>query len=271
MNNIRYKEALTTAREWYSGLSTKGKIALGCFAVVNLACAFVVVIFHGRITALVLDYAETLRQSGWRGRALFGVLLSVVSFPPLAGFSTLAILVGAVYGWNGIFLVGTVASVMSTLSMVTCRVFLQEKAKRLVALHPSLQVAVSAITNESTSFLEETFALLLVKLSPLPYSLTNGALACVPGLNTWTFLIACIISSPKYLLHIFMGIQLASIGEGTPGSIPTSVRLLFLIGTGAAFAALSALIYKRLTTMAAQRGEGEDQFRDTHEPSAIPL
>lgn len=68
-----------------------------------------------------------------------------------------------------------------------------------------------------------------------------------------------------------MGIQLASIGEGTPGSIPTSVRLLFLIGTGAAFAALSALIYKRLTTMAAQRGEGEDQFRDTHEPSAIPL
>lgn len=117
MNNIRYKEVLTTAREWYSGLSTKGKIALGCFAVVNLACAFVVVIFHGRITALVLDYAETLRQSGWRGRALFGVLLSVVSFPPLAGFSTLAILVGAVYEWNGIFLVGTVASVMSTLSM----------------------------------------------------------------------------------------------------------------------------------------------------------
>lgn len=63
--------------------------------------------------------------------------------------------------------------------------------------------------------------LVLVRLSPLPYSLSNGALALIPGISYKSFTLATMAASPKLLLSIFIGDRLSAIASSgetmTPG------------------------------------------------------
>lgn len=58
----------------------------------------------------------------------------------------------------------------------------------------------------------------MVRLCPLPYSLSNGAVATIPTVTWQNYALATAIASPKLMLHIFIGSQLEKIGGGAEGT-----------------------------------------------------
>lgn len=56
--------------------------------------------------------------------------------------------------------------------------------------------------------------LCMIRLCPLPYSLSNGAIATVPTVSWWSFALATAMVTPKLFIHVFIGSRLAAIGEG---------------------------------------------------------
>lgn len=55
--------------------------------------------------------------------------------------------------------------------------------------------------------------LCMIRLCPLPYSLSNGAMATFPTVHWTSFMLASAIASPKLLIHVFIGSRLAAIAR----------------------------------------------------------
>ena len=53
----------------------------------------------------------------------------------------------------------------------------------------------------------------MIRLCPLPYSLSNGAISTIPSVRARDFAVATAIVSPKLLIHVFVGSQLGSLAE----------------------------------------------------------
>lgn len=248
----RIGKVYSTAWKWFKEQSTINKIAIICGTILQFCLGVTAVVYHQRIIKFVVSTADDIRDSGKKGILIFALLLSLVSFPPLIGFSSLTILIGIVYGFHGFWLVAIVSSVMSTASLSVFKYFLQTISQRIIDSHENLQLFTSVIKDSETSFREEVFILFLMKLCPLPYSLTNGGLGCVPGISPLAFLIACFLCSPKYLIQLFMGIQLRKIGDDKTGK-SKSVDLAVILVTMISFATLSTFLYRRLKTKIQQR------------------
>jgi hypothetical protein len=55
--------------------------------------------------------------------------------------------------------------------------------------------------------------LVMIRLCPLPFSLTNAALSSIPTVHWAQFAAATAAASPKLLLHVWIGAQLAVLAE----------------------------------------------------------
>lgn len=55
--------------------------------------------------------------------------------------------------------------------------------------------------------------LVMIRLCPLPYSLSNGAMSTIPTVTWQQFMLAGLIASPKLILHVFVGSRLGAIAE----------------------------------------------------------
>jgi hypothetical protein len=53
----------------------------------------------------------------------------------------------------------------------------------------------------------------MIRLCPLPFSISNGMLSSVPTIHWTSFFLATAIASPKLLLHVWVGAQMAEIAE----------------------------------------------------------
>jgi len=109
--------------------------------------------------------------------------------------------------------------------------------------------------------------LVMIRLCPLPYSISNGAIATVPTVSWPTFMLASALASPKLLIHVFVGSRLAAIaGEVGEGENDGRDRLLnwASVGISMAFGAATAwVIYRQtkrradeLEAMEGQQGRG---------------
>lgn len=66
--------------------------------------------------------------------------------------------------------------------------------------------------------------LIMIRFCPLPYSLSNGAMSTVPTVQPLMFAVATAASTPKLLVHVFIGRQLANIANsGEKMSTATTV------------------------------------------------
>lgn len=241
----RLRESSASTRAWFSKLSVLKKIAVVLGLSVYFVFTVLTLIYNKRIIVYIVHTSDTIRDMGFRGVLLFVVLLSVVSFPPLIGFSTINIIIGIVYGFHGWILIAVTSSVMSTVSLCLFKYPLRNLSIKIINSNSKLQLFASAIKDPSVTFYEETFILTLMKLCPLPYSLTNGGLGCVPEISPLAFFLACLICSPKYCIQIFMGIKLRKIGSD--GEMKKNgMDYLILIGTGVLFAGASYFLYLRL-------------------------
>jgi hypothetical protein len=96
--------------------------------------------------------------------------------------------------------------------------------------------------------------LIMIRMCPLPYSLTNGAIATFPTVHWLSFALANLIVSPKLMLHIFIGSQLEKIAESGGKMDPRTKAISYLsIAIGAvAGIATGWFMYKKTQERAAE-------------------
>jgi hypothetical protein len=96
--------------------------------------------------------------------------------------------------------------------------------------------------------------LIMIRMCPLPYSLSNGAIATFPTVTWTSFAAATAIVSPKLMLHIFIGSQLEKIAEGGGKMTPQAKVVSYVsIAIGAvAGVGTGWFMYKKTKERAAQ-------------------
>ncbi|MCJ1226105.1 Tlg2-vesicle protein [Toensbergia leucococca] len=164
-------------------------------------------LFNESIFAWLEPIAEKWKsmRGGW---LIIWALTFITAFPPLIGYSTCLTIAGFVYGFPiGWFIVASATVLGSTCSFIVSRTVLSTFVHRLVA-NDNRFAALSLVLKHDGLKL-----LCMIRLCPLPYSISNGAMSTIPTVNALTYALATAIVSPKLMIHIFIGGRLAAIAR----------------------------------------------------------
>lgn len=113
-------------------------------------------------------------------------------------------LAGFVYGFpKGWFIVAAGTLLGSTAAFLCCRYMFRDFAKKLVATDKRFAALSLTLKHDGVKLL------CMIRLCPLPYSISNGAMSTFPTVTPWAFAFATALATPKLLLHIWIGARLA--------------------------------------------------------------
>lgn len=255
------------------------KIAFTTLLLVSGTLAVLTLVLHTQILAAMLPISTKLRSwpAGWL--AIFA-LCFLSAFPPMVGYSTSVILAGFVYGFpNGWFIVSSGTLVGSTTAFLCCRYLFKDFTRRLVATDKRFEALSLTLKHDGIKLL------CAIRLCPLPYSISNGAVSTFPTVTPWAFAFATALATPKLLIHVWIGNRLAMLAAAEEKmDAKTKAMNYGSIAGGLLLGAITGwVIYKRTLKRAAQleaeereRGGGdaeeegllageEDIFRDLNE------
>ncbi|OBA19476.1 hypothetical protein METBIDRAFT_45716 [Metschnikowia bicuspidata var. bicuspidata NRRL YB-4993] len=230
-----------TSSEWFQSQLTKKKALCIVGGLLGFVAGVTLLVFHKRFIAAMADVSDLIRASKFGGLALF-VAIFFVGFPPLLGFSALSMLCGMVYGFPGGWpLLAAASTIGSFASFMVYRYFLRNQAERLVARNEKFRAFAEILKEDASLFL-----LILLRLCPLPYSLSNGALAAIPNLPASTYLLASVITSPKMFMHVFIGHTIKNLGDAERPAAAKALDVFSILLTGCAVSLASYIIYRRM-------------------------
>lgn len=224
-------------------------------------------IFHETLIGYVVEYSDKWSQKPISA-FIIALMLFIISFPPMIGFSFTNTVAGAFYGvsFKGWLIIAIGSFTGSVAAFIVFRYMLKARAHALVASNKKLY-AFSSILQENNSF----WLLTLIRLCPFPYSLTNGALAAIPGVTITNFALGSIISSPKLTLYLFVGEKLKDFGK-TKDTSTKLVDLASIVLTFIFLAITGWILFtktnKRIQELEAQRGlqpDGVDGLNEDFE------
>lgn len=95
----------------------------------------------------------------------------------------------------------------STASFLVSRTLLRSYVNRLTSNDKRFAALALTLKHDGLKLL------VMFRLCPLPYSLSNGAMSTIPTVTWHQFMLASTIASPKLILHVFVGSRLAAIAE----------------------------------------------------------
>lgn len=252
----RGEELYDQGIEVYRRLPVWQRAAAVCALAAMGVVGVVVLFYHETVLGLMVAFADWWRDmpGGW---LVMFLLVVAVSFPPLIGYSALSSLYGMIYGcpggWPGLT-VATLAG--STASFVVFRRFFSGYAHRLATRNTKFAALSSTLEQDRFSLLW------MIRLCPLPYSLSNGALSSIPSVTPLRFFLATLATSPKLMMHIFVGDRIARLGteKDAASKIIDVVSVVLALGVGSLTA---YLIYdrtmKRAAAMEAELALEDDQ------------
>lgn len=227
--------------KWYNEQSTLKKIMVSILALLAVVVAVLVIIFHSYIIKLLVYLSDVWLELEY-GRLLLFTLVFFVGFPPLLGFSPLSMLSGMVYGFPGGWPILATASITGLFcSFLVFRYLLHKQAVHLIHANEKFRAFADILKEDSSLIL-----LILIRLCPLPYSLSNGALSAIPELPAWRYGLASIITSPKLFIHVFVGLKLKQLGDEKSTLATKIVDIISIIITGCASALTTYIIYNRM-------------------------
>lgn len=227
--------------QWFRLQSTLKQVLLSIAAVVGAIAGVLVLIFHKYVIQALVTVADYWHELPY-GRVLLFTLIFFVGFPPLIGYSALSMLCGMVYGFPGGWPLLAGATVLGSLAaFFVYRFLLRSYAERLVN-HNERFRAFSEILKEDASLL----LLMLLRLCPLPYSLSNGALAAIPNLSATQYFLASVITSPKMFIHIFVGHSIKNLGDTERPALAKIIDVVSIVVTGVALSTALYIIYNRM-------------------------
>jgi len=215
----------------YRKMSPVQKIALVGFHILGLVILILFFVYNEKVFSFLKPYAVSWKQrrGGWLG--LFFITL-LTAFPPMIGYSTCATLAGFVYGVGEGWLILTSATIIgSTCSFLVSRSILRRYVERLVANDKRFAALTLTMKHDGLKLL------CMIRLCPLPYSLSNGAISTFPTVHPLMYALATAIVSPKLFIPVFIGSRMGAIGEsgghmsaGAKAVNWISITVSFLVG-----------------------------------------
>jgi uncharacterized membrane protein YdjX (TVP38/TMEM64 family) len=204
-------------------------------------------IYNERIFGFLAPFAADWRDvtGGW---IVLWLLTFICAFPPIIGYSTTVTIAGFVYGFpNGWFIVSTATVIGSLASFIASRTILSKYVHRLVGEDKRFEALALTLKHDGIKIL------CMIRLCPLPYSLSNGAMSTFPTVHPFSFALATAIVSPKLLIHVFIGSRLATIADsgGKMDAATKAVNYASIIFGSVLGASVGYIIYQR--TMARAR------------------
>lgn len=143
----------------------------------------------------------------------------------------------------------------STASFLASRSLLKDYVARLVAHDTRFAALALTLKHDGLKLL------VMIRLCPLPYSLSNGALATFPTVTPAAFALASALATPKLLLPVFVGARLAELArDGSHMDARTkAVSYLSIVISIAAGVAAGAIMYRKTQARAAELEAAEQQ------------
>ncbi|SMR52990.1 unnamed protein product [Zymoseptoria tritici ST99CH_1A5] len=196
----------TRATRAWTSLSPPQKIGLSAFAGIAFIFSILALIFSQRIFHALAPAAKRWHdlKGGW---LILWFMTFFVSFPPMIGYSTCVTIAGFVFGLKGWFIVASATIIGSTASFLASRTLLKSYVTRLAEKDTRFAALSLVLKHDGIGLL------CMIRLCPLPYSLSNGAISTIPSVTWQNFMLATAVVSPKLLLHVFIGGRLGAIAE----------------------------------------------------------
>ncbi|KAH6606595.1 tlg2-vesicle [Trichoderma cornu-damae] len=234
--------------------------------VILLGWAFIILsaLYSHAFFAWLATVSKSWRQipAGW---LIAFMLIFATSVPPIVGYSTANTVAGFVYGFPLGWPIAASACVIGSLAaFVACRTVLSRHVNKLIGNDHRFVALGQVLRRDGILYLTG------IRFCPLPFSLSNGFLATIPSVSPLSFAISTALSTPKLLIHIFIGSRLAIIAEegDTMSTRDKIVNYTSMIIGGTIGAAAGIIIYRRTmaraeelareeaTANAAEEGEG---------------
>ncbi|KAJ0121327.1 tlg2-vesicle protein of 38 kda [Diaporthe amygdali] len=247
--NGLYRQSVTM----YEGLTPTQKVLFIVGGNLLGALTIVLLIFSHKIFTLLGPVAVSWRAlpAGW---LIIWAATFFVAFPPLVGYSTACTVAGFVYGFPlGWPIVATATVAGSAAAFVASRTVLSGYVDRLVGRDKRFVALGQVLRHDGLGVLA------LVRFCPLPYSLSNGFLATVPSIQPLSFAIATAFSSPKLLVHVFIGSRLALLAEKEMTFGDRLVNYASMLVGGLVGMGVGYFIYRRTMARAAELAREEAQ------------
>ncbi|KAI4127391.1 MAG: hypothetical protein LQ338_003222 [Usnochroma carphineum] len=249
----------------FTKLDRLGRATLRKFSPLQLALASVLGLLALIATILFFIYHEKFfswleptavkwknLRGGW---CILWAMTFMTAFPPIVGYSTCFTLAGFVYGLpEGWLIISTATVAGSTCSFFTSRTIFSGFVHRLVANDKRFEAFSSVLRRDGLKLL------IMIRLCPLPYSISNGAISTFPTVTPQMFVIATSVMTLKLTIPIFIGTRLAAIaksGEKMDASTK-AINWISIVGGVILGLVTGWLIYKR-TVARARELESEEQ------------
>jgi len=151
--------------------------------------------------------------------------------------------------------VATANVIGSLCSFIACRTVLLKYVQKRIANDPRFTALSLVLKHDGLKLL------IMIRLCPLPYSLSNGAMSSIPTVYPTIFALATAIASPKLLIHVFIGSRFSAIGRENKSDTTSKIVNWTSIIFGMVFGAVTGwLIYQR-TSARARQLEAEEQAK----------
>lgn len=257
INNIE-KLRRRIHRVW-NGMTTLQKI-LTCIGLVALnVLGILFLVFNERIFGWLEPLAERWKNTtgGW---TVLWAIVFLCAFPPMIGYSTAATTAGFVYGvWEGWFILATATIAGSFCSFIVSRSILRKWVERMTANDKRFAAFSLILKHDGLKLLA------MIRLCPLPYSLSNGAMSTFPTVTPSAYALATAMVTPKLLVPAFIGSRLAIIARtrekmtmGDRAINYSSIALGAIVGTATGF-----YIYRQ--TMARAKELEDEEINNVRE------
>ncbi|RDW74049.1 hypothetical protein BP5796_07491 [Coleophoma crateriformis] len=210
-------------------------------------------IYNEKIFSSLAPLAEKWHdvRGGW---TILWLMTFICAFPPLIGYSTTITIAGFVYGFpNGWFIVASATVAGSTASLIASRTVLSKYVDRLVGGDKRFEALALTLKHDGIKIL------CMIRLCPLPYSLSNAAISTFPTVHPLSYALATAIVTPKLLIHVFIGSRLAALAEngGKMDASTKAINYASIIFGAVLGAAVGWIIYSKTVSRAKELEEEE--------------
>ncbi len=240
----------------YQKLSSLQRALVVVFLILDLVLVILFFVYNEKLFRFLKPHAVSWKETTGGWTVLWG-LTFLTAFPPMIGYSMCGTMAGFVYGvGEGWMILASATVIGSTCSFLLSRSVLQNYVERLVANDKRFAALTLTVKHDGLRLL------CMIRLCPLPYSLSNGAISTFPTVHPLMYALATAIVSPKLLIHVFIGSRLGAIGEnGGQMSVGAKAVNWVSISVGGLVGAFTGwYIYQR--TMARARQLETDENAD---------
>ncbi|KAA8576258.1 hypothetical protein MFRU_009g01700 [Monilinia fructicola] len=220
-------------------------------AILNIILVVLFLVYQHQIFASLAPFAERWRDmpGGWM---ILWAMTFIAAFPPLIGYSSTITIAGFVYGVpKGWAIVASATVAGSLCSFLASRTILSTYVHRLVGQDKRFEALALTLKHDGIKIL------CMIRLCPLPYSLSNAAIATFPTVHPLKYALATALVTPKLFIHVFIGSRLGSLaGDEAMDASTKIINYASIIIGGALGATVGYIIYQR-TMARAQELERE--------------